>query len=404
MRLSLEAVTRVFGGARAVDDVSLEIARGELVCLLGPSGCGKSTTLRIAAGVERQDAGVVRIDGRAVSDGRSHAPPERRGIGLMFQDFALFPHLTAAENVAFGVRGSDRTAVAERWLERVGLGGRGGAYPHELSGGEQQRVALARALAPRPGVVLMDEPFSALDPRLRDQVRDETLSLLKESGASVLMVTHDPDEALRMSDRIALMREGRIVQIGAPYHVYNHPVDRRAAAFFSDLNVIHGTVASQQTETPFGRFLTPGLADRADVEVIIRPQHLKIDMDGPDGGPADSAGNGVAARGAVTRARFMGAHSLIEVRMDYDGSVLRATQPGAFLPETGAPLWLSLRRDRCFVFPCAAQTVLDSPFLAGAGDDVAPAAFLGAGPGPAAPAVPGGTVRPGRAAASRLDA
>ena len=366
-RLALEGVSVDFDGLRAVEDLSVDVAAGELVCLLGPSGCGKTTTLRVAAGVERQTAGRVLVDGRVVSDDRVHAPPEERSIGLMFQDFALFPHLTVAENVAFGLgRGrprSERARIASDYLRRADLAGYEKKYPHQLSGGEQQRVALARALAPRPRVMLMDEPFSGLDNRLRDEVRDETLSILKEEGTAVLLVTHEPDEAMRMGDRIALMRRGRIVQVGAPYHVYNYPVDREAAAFFSDLNVIHGVVRDRQTDTPFGLFLTPGLVDGADVEIIVRPQHLKITADdgrAEKGNPED----GVAARGRVVRARFIGAASLLEVAMEHDGSLVRATVPFAWLPERGTPVRLSMRRDRCFVFPCAEQSRVASPFAA----------------------------------------
>jgi len=363
-RLSLSGITRLYDGVAAVADLTLDVGRGEIVCLLGPSGCGKSTTLRIAAGVEHQTGGSVAVDGVPVSDARRHAPPEARSVGLMFQDFALFPHLTARDNVAFGLRGGrDKGVVADEYLRRVGLKGYGDKFPHQLSGGEQQRVALARALAPKPKVMLMDEPFSGLDERLRDEVRDEALSILKEEGAGVLLVTHDPDEAMRMSDRIALMRGGRIVQIGAPYHLYNNPVDRAAAAFFSDLNIIHGVVRSRQTDTPFGLFLTPGLVDEADVEIIVRPQHLKIDIDTGAPPPANFR-TGAPARGVVERARFMGNESLIEVRMDHDGSVLRATVPEAFLPERGTQLWLSLRRDRCFVFPCARQSKVRTPWAA----------------------------------------
>ena len=366
-RLSLENITVTFDGTPAVSDLSLDVGAGEIVCLLGPSGCGKTTTLRVAAGVERQKRGRVLVDGRVVSQRGMHQPPESRSIGLMFQDFALFPHLTVAENVAFGLRRSaspaERDAVVREYLARVGLENFGGKFPHQLSGGEQQRVALARALAPKPRVMLMDEPFSGLDNRLRDEVRDHALSLLKEEGAGVLLVTHDPDEAMRMGDRIALMRDGRIVQIGAPYHVYNYPVDRRAAEFFSDLNLIHGVVHDRQTDTPFGLFLTPKLVDGADVEIVIRPQHLRID---PDEGkqPEKTADHGIAARGRVLRARFVGAASLIEVEMDHDRSILRASVPYAWLPEPGTRAWLSLRRDRCFVFPCVKQTRVDSPYAA----------------------------------------
>ncbi|WP_155774155.1 ABC transporter ATP-binding protein [Rhodovulum sp. MB263] len=352
-RLEIRHIDRIFGGRKVVDGVTLEVLPGQVTCLLGPSGCGKSTTLRIIAGVDRQDAGEIRIDGQLVCDTVFRLPPERRSVGLMFQDFALFPHLSVAENVAFGLSGpkAARRARVEALLDRVALGRFIDAFPHELSGGEQQRVALARALAPRPKIMLMDEPFSGLDNRLRDEIRDETLQVLKEEGAAVLLVTHEPDEAMRMADEIALMRGGRIVQQGAPYNIYNAPVDRAAAAFFSDINVIRGTVRNLLTETPFGKFLAPGMEDGSEVDIIIRPQHLRIDFDRNGRGPNPTPGDGVAARARVQRARFMGAESLVEFRMEHDGSVLKATVPAVFLPAPGTPMWLTMRRDRCFVFP-----------------------------------------------------
>lgn len=363
-RLALDRIARVFGGSAVVDDLSLEIEAGEVLCLLGPSGCGKTTTLRIAAGVERQSAGRVLLDGAVVSDTRTHEPPERRSVGLMFQDFALFPHLDIAANIAFGLScpKRERRAIAARFLERVGLKGFAGKYPHMLSGGEQQRVALARALAPNPRVMLMDEPFSGLDNRLRDAVRDQALGILKAEGTAVLLVTHDPEEAMRMADRIALMRDGRIVQTGAPYNVYNRPVDREAASFLSDVNVIHGVVRNRQTDTAFGLFLAPKLIDGADVEIIVRPEHLKVDL-GDGGPPATSVKTGVPAAGIVVRARFVGAESLIEVRMEHDGARLVSTVPGAFLPQEGARVWLSLRRDHCHLFPCRVQSLVSDPFV-----------------------------------------
>ena len=352
-RLETRHLIRRYGGYAVVDDLSLSVAPGQVTCLLGPSGCGKSTTLRLIAGVEMQDSGEIWVDGALVCDTVTRVPPEERRIGLMFQDFALFPHLNVTDNVRFGLRG-DRAVQQQRvgeLLDRVGLEHFGQKYPHELSGGEQQRVALARALAPRPGVMLMDEPFSGLDNRLRDGIRDETLDILRDEGTAVLLVTHEPEEAMRMADEIALMRQGRIVQKGAPYNIYNAPVDRECVSFFSDVNVIRGTVKGALTETAFGKFFTPGVDDGVEVEIAIRPQHVKIDFDRGGRGPNPTMAEGTPVRGIVERARFMGSESLVEFRMEHDGSVMRATVPNVFLPQKGQPLWLMMRRDRCFVFP-----------------------------------------------------
>jgi iron(III) transport system ATP-binding protein len=352
-RLELRDITRRYGGREVVSGVSLQVMPGQVTCLLGPSGCGKSTTLRIVAGVERQSSGAVLIDGEMVAGKDRFDPPETRSVGLMFQDFALFPHLSVEGNVGFGLAGSReaKRGRVEELLARVHLAGAIDKFPHELSGGEQQRVALARAVAPRPRIMLMDEPFSGLDNRLRDGIRDETLELLKEEGTAVLLVTHEPDEAMRMADDIALMRDGMIVQQGAPYNVYNAPSDKYAAAFFSDINVIRGEVHGALIDTPFGQFLAPGVADGGTVDIVIRPQHLRIDFDRGGRGPNPTPQDGVPSRGIVERARYMGHESIVEFRMDYDGSLLKATVPSVFLPKTGTPLWLMIRRERCFVFP-----------------------------------------------------
>ncbi|SEW02536.1 iron(III) transport system ATP-binding protein [Cognatiyoonia koreensis] len=352
-RLTISHLSKSFDGRQVVNDVSLSVMPGQVTCLLGPSGCGKSTTLRAVAGVERPDSGEIHVDGVMVCDQTTMIPPEDRSIGLMFQDFALFPHLDVAANVAFGLKGrkADMRGQVENLLKRVGMLRHIDRYPHELSGGEQQRVALARALAPKPKVMLMDEPFSGLDDRLRDDIRDETLEVLKDAGAAVLLVTHEPAEAMRMADEIALMRAGRIVQRGAPYNIYNTPVDLKAAQFFSDINVIKGTVEGALTETPFGQFLAPGVPDGTQVDICIRPQHLKIDFDRGGRGPLPTPADGTPARGVVKRARFMGSESLVEFVMDFDGSTLKTQVPSVFLPKPGTPLWLMIRRDRCFVFP-----------------------------------------------------
>jgi len=204
--------------------------------------------------------------------------------------------------------------------------------------------------------MLMDEPFSGLDNRLRDGIRDFTLEILKGEDAAVVLVTHEPEEAMRMADEIALMRAGQIVQQGAPYNIYNAPIDLKAARFFSDVNVIRGTVQGALTDTPFGQFLTPGHADGDEVEIVIRPQHLRIDFDRGGKGPLPTPADGVPACGKVHRARYMGRESLVEFEMEEDGSMLRATVPGVFLPKPGTVLWLMLRRERCFVFPAERDT------------------------------------------------
>jgi iron(III) transport system ATP-binding protein len=353
-RLEIRNLRRAFNGHAVVDDVSLRIMPGDVMCLLGPSGCGKSTTLRMIAGVEMQDSGEIYVDGNLICDTVFRVPPERREIGLMFQDFALFPHLSVADNVAFGLKTggkAEKRARVEELLDRVDLNRFIDGFPHQLSGGEQQRVALARALAPKPRIMLMDEPFSGLDNRLRDGIRDDTLAILKEQDTAVLLVTHEPEEAMRMADEIALMRDGRIVQQGAPYNVYTRPVDRAAVAFFSDANVLPARVDGALAQTPFGRFLAPGVADGTDVDIVFRPQHVRIDFDRGGQGPKPTPTDGTPARAQVERARFMGNESLVEFRMDHDGSVLKATVPNVFLPKTGTVMWLTIRRDRCFVFP-----------------------------------------------------
>ena len=351
-RLEIRNLRRTFDGRAVVDGVSLSIMPGQVTCLLGPSGCGKSTTLRMIAGVEMQDSGEIYVDGKLICDTVFRVPPERREIGLMFQDFALFPHLSVADNVAYGLRGSraEKRARVEELLARVDLLDFIDGYPHQLSGGEQQRVALARALAPRPRIMLMDEPFSGLDNRLRDGIRDETLSLLKEEDTAVLLVTHEPDEAMRMADEIALMRDGKIVQQGAPYNVYTRPIDQDSVAFFSDANMLKTKVEGALAMTAFGRFLAPGVPDGTEVSIVFRPQHVRIDFDRAGKGPVPTSVDGTPARAVVERARFMGNESLIEYKLDHDGSVLKATVPNVFLPQSGTVMWLTVRRDRCFVF------------------------------------------------------
>jgi iron(III) transport system ATP-binding protein len=276
--LTVQGLTRRYGALTAVDDVSLACSAGEILCLLGSSGCGKSTLLRLIAGLEPPDAGSIAMDGRVLADLTRFIPPEQRGIGLVFQDYALFPHLSILDNVAFGLKGpkADRHATARAALERVRLVARAGSYPHMLSGGEQQRVALARALAPQPRLLLLDEPFSNLDRGLREAVRTETLDLLREAGITAIMVTHDPEEALRIADRIVLMRAGRVEQVAPPEQLYRRPTSLYAARFFGELLELPGRVAGGRVDTPLGSFAAPGLADGTQACAAVRPHDLRI--------------------------------------------------------------------------------------------------------------------------------
>ena len=210
--------------------------------------------------------------------------------------------------------------------------------------------------------MLLDEPFSNLDDRLRDYVREETINILMEENVAVLLITHEPSEAMRMADEIVLMKEGGIVQIGSPYDLYDFPKNRDVASFFSDLNVIHGVVENSEINTPFGKFATPEFRDGADVEVIIRPQHMRIDFDRKGRGPVPTAEDGVPVPVTVAKSRYMGNTSLVEFRMENDQSLLKASVPSVFLPKPGARMWLSLKRSKCFLFPCIAQTRVTDPY------------------------------------------
>lgn len=282
-RLRLERVTRRFGDVFALRDVSFDVAKGEVVCLVGQSGCGKSTLLRLVAGVDRPDGGSVKIDGVEMAGGTRFIEPEDRRIGFMFQDFALFPHLDVTANIMFGLKRMARQQARQRVadvLDRLGIWHLADRYPHMLSGGEQQRVALARALAPEPAVLLMDEPFSNLDRKLRDSIREETLSLLRDLGATVIMVTHDPEEALSAGDRVVLLRTGHVVQTGTGADLYERPSCAYAAEFFCNFNKVRGACWNGFLETPVGRFKAPGFADGASAVAYLRPHALRIQHDG----------------------------------------------------------------------------------------------------------------------------
>jgi iron(III) transport system ATP-binding protein len=277
----LAGVRRSFGPVHAVSDVTLAIGHGELVAVLGPSGCGKTTLLRLIAGFERPDAGTIVVGEDELAGGSRFVPPERRRVGMVFQDYALFPHLSVEANVAFGLARRPpeaRVRLTRRTLELVGLQHKAARHPHELSGGERQRVALARALAPEPELVLLDEPFSSLDATLRAGLRREVELILRDAEATALLVTHDQEEALSLADRVAVMREGRIVQMGAPQDVYARPASRWTAQFVGEVNVLAGVARGGGVETELGVF-DLGASATGSVHVAVRPEQLDLRAD-----------------------------------------------------------------------------------------------------------------------------
>jgi iron(III) transport system ATP-binding protein len=283
--LHIYGLNHAYGSHQVLSDVGLMVPAGELVCLLGPSGCGKSTLLRLAAGLEPLQTGTIVINDVTVADGDTFVAPERRRVGLMFQDYALFPHLDVLGNVTFGLLGMDRAAAKRRamdMLDQVGMTSHAGKYPHMLSGGQQQRVALARALAPKPQLLLLDEPFSGLDTSMRRRIREQTLDVLKQSGVATLMVTHDPEEAMFMADRIKVMGEGgSILQSGPPHEIFYHPKHEFVARLFGIMNRFDGTVENGHVVTPFGavKALTvegKPIDDGTAVCILIRPEGIHL--------------------------------------------------------------------------------------------------------------------------------
>ena len=352
--LALRALSLVkrFGPITAVDDVSLDVRRGEFLGVLGPSGCGKTTLLRLVAGFERPDAGGIEIAGEAVAGPRRAVPPERRRIGMVFQESALFPHLDVAGNVGFGLSRRGRDARIAELIALVGLAGLQRRMPHELSGGQQQRVALARALAPDPAIILLDEPFSSLDATLRSQLRAEVRDILRMAGATTLFVTHDQGEALEISDRVAVMRAGRIEQLSTPDELYLRPVNRFVAGFVGEANFLPGWVRQGEVETIIGRFRASGLAmaDGTRAEVLLRPEQLHmVQVERLETPPSPEA----VLR--IVRRVFHGSE-VHHVLRNSDGLELEAATPSSATLELGAEVVAGAWATEVPVYPLSDET------------------------------------------------
>jgi len=324
--LEIEAVSHRYGrGARSVvDQVSLRVEAGEIVCLFGPSGCGKTTLLRLVAGHERLQSGRIRMDGGIVADPGSHIAPERRPVGLVFQDYVLFPHMTVAENIGFGLRDhkrAERIAVIDRLLNRLGLGGFQSRYPHELSGGQQQRVALARAIARKPNILLLDEPLASVDLTIRRKLQEDIRAIVHDEGLAALFVTHDADEALVMGDRIALFNEGRLVDLNRPSELFHNPCSSQAALLFPGTQIVEGRVENGRFQSLFG-----------DIAVQMK-EGPALCVVGPEGFTLSDGGDF-----EITDCRFSpwpGADWLIHVQHRKTGARIKARakaplEPGCF--------------------------------------------------------------------------
>lgn len=344
--LTVHGLSHRYGSEQILRNIDLEVAPGEILCLLGPSGCGKTTTLRLIAGLEELQTGRIAWNDDVLADDDHNVPPEKRLVSLLFQDFALFPHLTVAENVAFGLKGfstEERDARVHEVLDQVGMLRYATNYPHFLSGGEQQRIALARARAPRPRIFLLDEPFSNLDTRLRNQLRDLCLHILKKSESSSVIVTHDAEEAMFMGDKVAVMRDGEIVQVGPPEELYFHPNSAFVAGLFGEVNEITGRVVDGHVVTPLGRVCAPNLTEGVEVDVLVRPEALHI---------SDSQDNSALA--SVITSRLLGRSSLLHLSIPNgeDGGLhLHSRVPGRMLPPEGSSVGVSLDEQNVFVFP-----------------------------------------------------
>jgi iron(III) transport system ATP-binding protein len=337
----LKDISKTFGSVTAIPELTLEIKKGEFFSLLGPSGCGKTTILRLIAGLEKPDKGNIAIGERVVA-GSEWVQPEKRRIGLVFQDYALFPHMTVFKNIAFGLTGCSKNELKKKVIELlnvIGLSNMADRYPHELSGGQQQRVALARALAPSPQVMLLDEPFSNLDADLRMELRTETKRILKESGTTAILVTHDQEEAFSLSDRVGVLNNGRLEQVGTPDEIYHRPITRFVAGFVGRADFVRGRIEGNSVISGIGAFPLAGEIQHGfqDVDMMIRPDDVDFVID-----PKGNA--------SIIEAEFLGAEIIYKISL-LDGKVIHSIKSSTKIFSVGSRVSISVDPSHITVFP-----------------------------------------------------
>lgn len=342
--LTIQKLSKKFGERFALNQASWSAQSGQIICLLGHSGCGKTTMLRLIAGLETPTEGSIQLERKVLWDPYQQVQAEERNIGFVFQDYALFPHLSVLENVMFGLKKipkHERQSIAENALKHVSMSHHIHSYPHTLSGGEQQRVALARALAPKPHVLLMDEPFSNLDHRLRDQIRQSTIEILKQTSTTTIIVTHDPEEALQIADQIILMHQGKIIQSGTPKQLYFQPKTLFAARYFSDLNEIKTQIQDQQLHTIFGNIDIPKhLTSNNEIRCYFRPHQLRVNRIKTE--------NSLAAK--IISSNFLGYSQLLKLKIEAEDKVLSAYVEYSQHYDQADTVYLSLDLSQCFFY------------------------------------------------------
>ena len=347
LAVKINNLSHSINNQKVLQNINLELEKDKIACILGPSGCGKTTLLKLIAGLEKVTTGDIIINDEIVSSNTMHLKTEKRKIGFLFQDYALFPHLTVKENLNFAIsNGKEEKHDIEEIIEIIKLPNSLHKYPHELSGGEQQRVALARSIIAQPDLLLLDEPFSSLDLSLKEEVRDDTLHLLQKSNISVLIVTHDPFEAMFISNKIYIMQKsGKIVQAGSPRQLYNEPINSYVAGFFGETNKFKGMVKNAEVQTPIGKIKTHNNLESKEVVIHVRPQGIKLTQE-------KTPVNGI--KGTVMASKLMGSFSFVHLSvLDHNNEIVHvhSHMPASFIPGQSTAVGIEIDDEQIYVFP-----------------------------------------------------